>query len=500
VVRDLLDLPGYRYLVTLEDEEDHVLHLAEVVNHRKSCPHPQCLAKGRLEGHGSYPTEFDDWDHGKRRMIRVMVPRWLCLACRDTCSDDLPNLDLAFKATRRLTESIEHQIDYRKSYSLIAVETHLSLATIRRIAIRLRETRQTINSTTAPVEGGFDGKMFLGVYRFVATKTKERVKWDLLEDTTQKKIEKFFEGITNREALMRANLDFALDIIALVKKWFPNAVPVIDPYHVMNLLCKRLAKVRVEEGHRLVKRAVENLRARTDLPNDPAEKAALERKIRRVANKQSRRLKGDSGLFNAPLWELGRADQLKVRTWLGAMPLLREAHGLLQNMHRLYRHKTSPETAAAMMNRWFDRLSPGVMRFVGLFVRRVRKHMRYVCASWPTGSNNGYTEAVNDTLEDIQRTRGQIGFDGGRDIFLYSESPTSILQRRRVKRQEERAPGEEHASVRPRRKSRGDVERAPKLRKRKRQRSRPKGPKRSTSPDQLGLSPELCSEIAEKSA
>jgi hypothetical protein len=71
--------------------------------------------------------------------------------------------------------------------------------------------------------------------------------------------------------------------------------------------------------------------------------------------------------------------------------------------------------AAALMNRWFDRLSTDVMKFLRVFVRRVRKHMPDVCAFWLRHSTNGYTEAMNDTLEDIARTRGHISFDHARD-------------------------------------------------------------------------------------
>jgi transposase len=499
VVRDFLDLIGYRYLDTLEEDEDHVLLLAELVDHLESCSNPRCGTMRPLESHGSYDREFDDWDHGKRRVIQVKVRRWMCLDCRKTCSDELPGLDLAFEATRRLTESIEHQLDLRKSYTLIAVETCLSLATIRRIAIRLRLTRQAINCTTAPEEAGFDGKMFLGVYRFVATKTRERRVWELLKDTTNVSIELFFASIKNREALLKVNIDFALDLKGLVKKWFPNAVVVIDRYHVMHLLVEHFGKLRVAEGNRAAKRAVEELGTRMELPSDPTERTALEKKTRRQANKRVACLKRDRRLFNAPRSELSIAEDIRVQAWLGEMPVLKEGYGLIQNMHRLYRHNTSPETAAALMNRWFERLSPSVMKSLRPFVKRVRKHLPDVCAFWLTRSTNGYTEAVNDTLEDIERTRGNISFESARDIFLYSTSPTSVLQLRRAKRQEERFPGKVHASVHPRRRPRGERKFKPELHKPKRHRRRSKESKRSKSLDQLGLSPELCPEIAEES-
>jgi len=147
------------------------------------------------------------------------------------------------------------------------------------------------------------------------------------------------------------------------------------------------------------------------------------------------------------------------------------------------------ELTAAMLNRLFARLSPDVMKFVHVFVDRVRERMEDVTAFWVTRTSNGYTEAMNDTLEDIERTHGHISFQAARDLYLNSKSPTSVLQLRRAERQEERAPGEKHASVRPRRKRRGDIESAPELHKRKRHRRRKKKANFHPHRDQFGLFP-----------
>jgi len=486
-VRDYLDLTGYRYVEALEEDDAYALLLAEVVEHIEVCPNPECGAKGFFESHGSYITEFDDWSHGKRRRIRVEVHRWLCLACGKTCSDELPGLDSDFKATRRLVEEIEKHLDLRNSHAGISVVTHLSVSTIGRIARRLRERRNTAYSKTAPREAGFDEMKFLGTYRFVAANTKDRLPWELLPETTQETIEQFFKGITNPEALMVANMDFTLPIKDVVRRWFPNAVIVIDRYHVMNFLIKCLAKARNAEGRNLVKRAVEELGARMGLPANPDARRLLEDEIRKRAKKQSQFLQRDRHLFNAPFSELSPADQIKVELWLGGMPLLREAYDLVQNMHRLYRHRTRPETAAALMNRWFDLLSGDAMKYLRVFVVRVRKHMPDVCAFWTTHSSNGYTEAINRTLAVIERTRGHIGFDNARDIFLHSESPTSVLRRERAERQEERSPGEKHASVHPRRRLRRDMVTAPRRYGPGRHGRRRKATKPRPDPNQLEL-------------
>ncbi len=235
---DRLDLRGYRYIRTLEDDDSHVLFLAELLEHATVCPH--CSSGGTSHRHGSYTTVFDDWSHRKRRQIQIDVQRYECQDCFGTFSDELPELDPDFKATRRLVESVERQLDLRKSHVLIAVENHLSSSTIADIAKRQREQRQTIYSKTAPAETGFDEKKFLGSYRFVATNPKDRRPWELLPDTTDATIEEFFKAITNREALVVANMDFTLPIKAMVRKWFKYAAIVIDRYHVMNLLIKCL--------------------------------------------------------------------------------------------------------------------------------------------------------------------------------------------------------------------------------------------------------------------
>jgi hypothetical protein len=157
--------------------------------------------------------------------------------------------------------------------------------------------------------------------------------------------------------------------------------------------------------------------------------------------------------------------------------------------YRLYRHRLKQETAAAKLNRLFDRLSPDVMKFVHLFVDRVRERMEDVSAFWVHRSSNGYTEAMNGTLEDIERTHGPISFPAARDIYLNSKSPTSILQLRRAERQEERAPGEKHATVRPSRKPQGDIESTPEILKRKRRRRRKNKANFHPHHDQLGLFP-----------
>jgi transposase len=489
VVRDFLDLPGYRYLGTLEEDKDHVLLLAEVIEPVIVFANPECCARGPLEGHGTFPSDFDDLSHGKRRRIRVNVDRWLCGVCKHTCSVDLPGLDPDFKMTLRLTESIEEQLDLRKTQSLIAVETGLGRTTIGRIAKRQTEKRPNAMVTTAPSEAGFDEKHFQGQIFFCATRTGERKPWELLPNTSQEAIERFFARITNPEAVLVVNLDFTLPIRASVIKTLPNAIIVIDPFHVVALLTERFRGIRKEEEKRIAERAAEDLKPRLLLINDGGAKTALEERMQKHVKKRISRLKRDCDLFTKKRWELGRADRTKVEAWLGALPLLREAYELLQNIYRLYGHPTKAKTAAAMMNRWFDRLSSDVMKFVYKFVDRVRERMEDVTAFWVTHTSNGYTEAMNKLLEEIARTHGHISFHAVRDLYLNSKSPTSVLQTRRAERQEERAPGEKHASVRPSRKPRGDIEIAPELRKRKRHRGRKKKANFHPHNDQFGLFP-----------
>jgi transposase len=492
LMRDFLNLAGYRYLDTLEEDKDHVLLLAEVIEHVGTCQNPKCSAKGPLESHGTFPRTFDDLPHGKRRRIRVKVHRWLCLGCGLTCSDNLPELDPDFMATRRLTENIEEQLDLRKTQSLIAVEMGLNVTTVGRIARRQTTNRKNPRITTAPVEAGFDEKHFQGAILFSATRTAELDPWELLPDTSEETIERFFASITNPLDLLVANLDFTLPIRASVTKAFPNAIIVIDPFHVVDLLTKLFRGIRREEGERIAKRAAEDLTPRLMLIDDEPTKTALEKRVKKRVKKRISRLRRDRGLFNGKRGELGRADQIKVDAWLGALPLLREAYKLLQNIFRLYRHRTKAKTAAALLNRWFDRLSPDLIEFVHKFVDRVRERMEDVTAFWTTGTSNGYTEAMNGVLEAIKRTHGHICFANTRDLFLNSKSPTSVLQRQRAERQEKRAPGEKHASVLPSRKPRGDIEIVPELRKRKRHRRRKTKTNFRPHHDQLGLFPIVC--------
>jgi transposase len=419
----------------------------------------------------------------------INVHRWLCGVCKHTCSVELPGLDPNFMITLRLAESIEQQLDMRKTQSLIAVETGLSVTTIGRIAKRQIQKRPNAMVTTAPVEAGFDEKHLQGGVIFCATRTAKHDPWELLSNTLQETIDRFFVSIINPEALRVANMDFTLPIRASVKKTFTNAAIVIDPFHVVDLLTKRFRTIRKEEGRRMAERAAEDLKPRLMLIEDESARNALEERIQIRVKKRISRLKRDSGLFNRKRWELGKADRIKVDAWLGAMPLLREAYQLLQHVYRLYRHRLKQETAAAKLNRLFDRLSPDVMKFVHLFVDRVRERMEDVSAFWVHRSSNGYTEAMNGTLEDIERTHGPISFPAARDIYLNSKSPTSILQLRRAERQEERAPGEKHATVRPSRKPQGDIESTPEILKRKRRRRRKNKANFHPHHDQLGLFP-----------
>jgi transposase len=490
VVRDLLDLPGYKMVGVDEEDEDHIVISAEVLHPKINCQAPACHSKDSLDGHGTYSVEFDDSGNGKRRQVRVTVHRRMCRICKATCSDELPGLDPDFRATRRLTEHVERQIDRRETDSKIAVDTGFSVATIRRIAVRQMNNRPTDMLTIAPTEAGFDEKHFKGKVIFVAMRTKPRGRWEVLEDTSQKTIEKFFASITNREALLIANMDFTLTIKDLVEKWFPNAKVVIDPFHVVAELIECLPKIRKAEGRRLYSLALKELQPKLSLLTDNKEKKKLGQKTQKQVNKRISALQRDRSLIEMKRWELelGSADDIKVQNWLMEMPLLKEFYDLLQNLYELYRSRITPEKAAAAISGWFDGLSAKVLKCVKKFVNLVRGHMTDVCAFWPDGSSNGYTESINGSIEDIERTRGNIAFARARDVMLYSESPTSILQKRRAKRQEEREPGEKHASVRPVRRPLGDIERAPERRNRKRLRRRRQRPNHHPHDDQFGLS------------
>lgn len=71
---------------------------------------------------------------------------------------------------------------------------------------------------------------------------------DLIEDRTTKNLDKYFSYYTEkaRKQVKFVVMDMYSPYIDLIRKWFPNALIIIDLFHIVQLLTKSLNKTRID--------------------------------------------------------------------------------------------------------------------------------------------------------------------------------------------------------------------------------------------------------------
>jgi len=244
-----LNLPEFRVLKSETNNYDYRITV-EVAKEPNFCIH--CMHDSEILGnkpftkHGIKDREVWDVDmHCKRVKLIIKHRRYKCPSCGGTFYELLDSIPPNGKITTRLYKNIQKQ-GLKFPFSEVADRYGLSNMTVRRAVDDFIVEHDKGRKLIAPKIIGIDEAHLNQVMRGVITDIGNRKLLEILPDNYKKNIKaciKSMEGYKNIEV---ATMDMATGYRYAMNELVPNALCIIDKYHVVQCATKALTRIRVD--------------------------------------------------------------------------------------------------------------------------------------------------------------------------------------------------------------------------------------------------------------
>jgi transposase len=387
---DYLDLPGLRTLAEPECIDLCIRVKAEQIWLQK-CPMRGCDSTD-VHPNGTRQQTVLDEPRGLK-CVKIILRRhsYKCRACG---KKGLLPLDCLVKRrgmTRRLLDFIEKESLLRPFYE-VALEVGLSPKTVSEIfkEKKLVAEAERTATFTSPRVLGIDGVYIKRKECAIITDIEKEEITDLWGSVKAKPLAMALEHLPNRDQIEVVIMDMAKSLKKAVRKALPNAIIVIDRYHIQRMANEALDKVR--------KRLRPSVRHKGQ-PNMC--KSSLLRKRRH---------------------QLEKAAELELEMWFSIKPELWIAYDLKESFFELWNtaHKdTTKATAQENYRQWLRSVPLEFKKdFKGL-ITAMNNWGEYIFNYFDCKYTNAFTESTNRRIKDIQREVRNGSFETVRTKIIY---------------------------------------------------------------------------------
>jgi transposase len=351
---------------------------------------PRCgVVDPPLYKHDVRTQEFMDTPlHGKRVHLIVKRQRYACQSCEQTFQQVLPDMDERRNMTVRLLGYIR-RLSLEKKFTEIAEEVGVNEKTVRNIFHEHIEALDAERTITAPEWLGVDELYLLGDFRAMLTAPGEKKILDLLLKRDKATVLKWMTDLPNRENVRVVTMDMHRPYREAALAAFPNAVCVVDVFHVV----------------RMANKAADSLRIALKDELDPATR---------------RKIKRDRWIIQARRRSLKASDVILMHSWDKVVPMLSAAYRAKEDFYEIYEKATDRQEALELWDLWLATLEPELKKPFGELIRAVENWKPEVFAFFDhRGKTNAYTEAMNGLTRVVNRAGRGYSFDAIRAKVLY---------------------------------------------------------------------------------
>jgi transposase len=179
-----------------------------------------------------------------------------------------------------------------------------------------------------------------------------------------------------RESVTEVSVDMWAGFPKVIQEVFPNAVVVIDRFHVMKLVLETLNKIR-----RLVGVTV----------------------------------KGSKYILMKNHQDLTEFDKIELEKILSLSPCLRLAYELKEEFRQIYETSKTVQSGLKRMQKWLVQAQV----FYGKTAQTIREHLSGICNYFISGTTSGVMEGINNKIKLIMRLGyGLTNFENMRSRLL----------------------------------------------------------------------------------
>jgi transposase len=236
----LLNLSGFHVL----DSSEHDGYLAIQVENRvkpESCPH--CGFTGLYSHDKTEQVFFDTPMQGKPVILKIMRIRYKCRSCGKTFREALADIDDKRLMTTRLKEYIQ-KCSMRDTFVVVARETGLDEKTIRHVFDDYVETKTKAMPFETPKVLGIDELKLVGSFRCILTNIEKCSVFDMLPSRKKADVIQYLKSLKNPDNVKIATMDMWKPYKDAFNQILPQAVIVVDKFHIVRMASECLEKAR----------------------------------------------------------------------------------------------------------------------------------------------------------------------------------------------------------------------------------------------------------------
>lgn len=228
---DALELAN---LVAVSETDDGPARKVVTVRSREARA-PICCLGQKLVKMGRKAMRFRDFPRNRHAVVLLVNrQRWKCQTCDALLYEALPDIDTKREMTVRLRDVLGWDaVDH--SFSDAAKMNGVTPSMARRVFLDLAEKTLSNYQFIMPRVLGIDEKVILGKARLVLGDVEQRFLLDMQPSRRTNDLDEYFGPMVDRHKVEVVCQDMWQGYTRATRKHFPNAVTVIDKFHVVRL-------------------------------------------------------------------------------------------------------------------------------------------------------------------------------------------------------------------------------------------------------------------------
>lgn len=385
---------GISEIICTERYEDtdglSILYDAEVAKRPTRCTNPACGHSIKPHIHSSNTNIIKDIKaEGKIVIIRLKIYRYRCPDCKYVFPDEFTFYEKDEHLTKRLKAEFVRRCINNETFRHIANDYSVDGKTVAKAFNEYADLyRDQSVLTYTPIILGIDEAHIDDHYRLVLTDILNKKLIDIKKDNKKSTVKAYLRTL-DKNICKCVTMDFAEGYAACVKKILPDAIIVIDKYHIVQLINRCVDQVR------------------KDLQN-----------YYRSQGYDIRIFKNSKKLFMTNWEDLKPEAVDKMNEWFKAFPELYEAYMVKETFRDIYATAKNYGEALDMFNDWLNAIPP-MEQFRAMkdtFIQRKQHILNY----WSYRHTNAFTESTNNNIKKIEKAGRGYKFDVLRDRCILS--------------------------------------------------------------------------------
>jgi transposase len=347
---------------------------------------PKCGATA-YQKFGTRDQEYHDLPvHMKRVAIMVHRQRYRCKVCECAYMVPVPHMNENHFMTDRLVKYLRRQSVRSPTFAALGRLVGVSADTVEKVfdeAVAELDKQHVIET---PVWLGIDEKKLGGDWRCVFTDIQKRKPIELLPHRDKEAISKFILSL-DRSKIVGVVMDMYPEYRSVAEELLPNAIIVVDKFHIVRMANGCLERVRKAAGG--------------EMPGSYRKKLKHERKL---LMKHGR--------------DLDPMQKFRVDLWLLNYGPLGKAYAAKEAYVAIWGSETR-ELAEARYDEWFKKLDPEIRPAFQELTGATSRWREYIFNYFDHHYTNAYTESVNGVIKAIQQAGRGYAFSTSRAKMIY---------------------------------------------------------------------------------